>query len=302
MNKTRLYLQTMFLTVFLSTYAHTTTWAAENELNFSVIVTAESGGSVEALVVKGGGWLTPRRLVHSAVLVTHPKGDFLWDSGIGREISTQMETFSFFDKQLFHIENIYPARQQLEDAAYSVDRLVSLIPSHMHWDHASGLEDFIGIPVWVQKQEHEAAFKGEVPAYIRAQFDSPAIQWRFIELAEQPYLGFAKSLDLYQDGSVILVDLSGHTPGQLGMFLNRSKDERYFFIGDTTWTILGINNNRGRPKIVDYLVGVDHDLAKNDSVITAIHELTKQYPEIKIIPAHDEFVTSALPRFPEFLP
>lgn len=269
-------------------------------VTFSTIITANSGGAQEAMVVGGGRWLTQRKLVHTAILVSHPKGDFLWDSGIGRDYEAQMEAFSFWQKPLFKIENVKPAAAQLKSNSYDTKQLMAIIPSHMHWDHASALEDFPNTPVWLQKQEHLSAQQGKPPGFIHSQFDSEALVWKYIQLNESPYEGFEKSLDLFSDGSVILVDLSGHTSGQLGMFLNTPKG-RYFFIGDTTWSIEGVKTNRGRPSFVNWMMGVDQNAEQNDQVIEKIHALSQSNPELIVVPAHDENIANKLPLYPNFL-
>lgn len=274
--------------------------APVESLRFSVITTAESSGSLEAMVVKSGSWTTVRKLVHTAVLVQHPQGDFLFDSGIGKEFKAQMEVFSFFEKQLFKIENVYPARQQLNDHNYDMSRLMQIIPSHMHWDHASGLEDFSGIPVWIQQASLDEALQGQPPGFVLSQYDSPELVWKEFTLASQSYEGFEKSLDIFGDQSAVLVDLSGHTRGQVGLFLNLPDGKRYFFIGDTTWSKIGVTRNKPRPAFVHWLVAVDSDYEKNNQVIETIHQLSVRLPEVVIVPAHDELVIHTLPRYPTF--
>ena len=121
-----------------------------------------------------------------------------------------------------------------------------------------------------------------------------------MDLINSEYEGFAKSLDVFEDGSVVLVDLTGHTDGQVGMFLNLPSGERYFFIGDTTWSELGVINNKPRPKFVHWMVGVDTDYDLNSIVINQIHQLNIAKPNIVIVPAHDELVVSKLPIYPSF--
>lgn len=269
-------------------------------LSFSVIKTAESSGSLEAMIVADGGWFTVRNLVHTAVLVRHPKGDFLWDSGIGSEFESQMEVFNFFESQLFSINHVKPAKQQLQAEGYELDNLIAIIPSHMHWDHASALEDYDKTPIWVQANSLEEARQGEAPRFIKTQFDSPSLKWHDLKLVNKPFMGFEHSLDIHGDGSAVLVDLSGHSEGHLGLFLTLSNGEQYFFIGDTTWAIKGIDENKSRPWITDTLVGVDTDIQKNAKVVDKIHKLSKQNADLFIIPAHDELQLQQLPNFPSF--
>lgn len=269
-------------------------------LSFSVIKTADSSGSLEAMVVDDGGWFTVRNLVHTAVLVRHPKGDFLWDSGIGSEVELQMEVFSLFESQLFSIHNVEPAKQQLDAHGYAVEDLLAIIPSHMHWDHVSALEDFDKTPIWVQSKSLVEARQGEAPAFVVSQFDSPDLNWHDLKLSNTPFMGFQNSLDIHGDGSAVLVDLSGHSHGHLGLFLTLASGKQYFFIGDTTWAIQGIEKNKSRPWITNTLVGVDSDILQNAEVINKVHLLSKKEEKIIIVPAHDELQLKKLPVFPVF--
>ena len=84
------------------------------------------------------------------------------------------------------------------------------------------------------------------------------------------------------------------------MFLNLPSGKRYFFIGDTTWSQLGVVNNKPRPNFVDCLVGVDTDFEQNNTLIDQIHKLSLSKSDIVIVPAHDELVVKTLPVFPDF--
>lgn len=270
-------------------------------LSFSVIKTSESAGSLEAMVVDGGGWLTLRKLAHSAVLVQHPDGDLLYDTGIGRQVDQQMEAFNFLDQQLFKIKGLNPARDQLDEYSYDVSRLKAVVVGHMHWDHVSGLEDFLEVPVWVQRASLEEARQGKPPGFVKSQFDDPNIKWVPFEMHAKPFEGFERSFDVFGDGSVVLVDLSGHSVGQVGMFLNLADGQRYFFIGDTTWTLEGVSRGVSRPMFVQWMTGVDKDYDKNQALVKKIHDLSKRKPELVIVPAHDEKVLDSMPVFPQRL-
>lgn len=269
-------------------------------LSFSVIKTAESNGTPEALIVSGGSWFTVRNLVHTAVLVRHPKGDFLWDSGIGIEVESQMEVLSLFESHVFSIKNVSPAREQLEGNGYPIQNLMAIIPSHMHWDHASGLEDFDNTPIWIPAESLLEARKGHPPGFIASQFDRQDLQWHNLKLQNNSFMEFDKSFDIYGDGSAVLVDLTGHTEGHLGLFISLENGKQYFFIGDATWALKGVIKNKPRPWIIDTLVGADSDAEKSLKVVSKIHQLKKQKPELYVVPAHDELQLQNLPNFPVF--
>ena len=276
----------------------------KNAITFSVLVTGQSSGSLEAMVVSGGRWFTSRQLVHTAVLVKHPSGNLLWDTGIGKNIAEQMKGFSFLEKQLFKLEALNPAADQLKQDGIEPASLRAIIPSHLHWDHASGLKDFPGIPVWIAQTELKNARLGKAPSFIQSQFDE-GIDWVDLDMSDQSLYGFDRSHDVFGDGSVLLVDLSGHTSGQVGMLLTVDERRSYFFIGDTTWTIKGIDTQKGRPGFVNAVLSVDQDVDKNQQRIDQIYQLKKSFQEqgkaLYVVPAHDEFVNLKLPIFPAFL-
>jgi glyoxylase-like metal-dependent hydrolase (beta-lactamase superfamily II) len=279
-----------------------TTYAAADTsgLSFSAIKTAQSSGTSEAMVVDGGKLFSWRKLSHSAILVSHPAGDFLWDTGIGIEAEVQMEEFGFIDSLLFKIENITPARQQLDANGYDTNNLMAIIPSHMHWDHASGIEDFLGVPVWVQQKSYDEAIAGKPPEFLQSQYDNKAINWKILQMTDHAHKGFLKSFDIYGDGTAVLVDLSGHTEGQLGLFLTTTSGQRYFFIGDTAWTFKGVSENKSRPLIENWLLGVDTDIDENARVLEKIHRISNADAGLIIVPAHDEIQLVKLPRHPQF--
>ncbi len=268
-------------------------------LAFSVLRTGESAGTVEALVVAGGRWFTPRRPVHSAVLVRHPQGTLLFDTGLGRDVERQFSVNGVIDREFFGYRAEEPAQAQLARHGVAPASLMAIIPSHMHWDHVSGLADFPDTDVWVQTTEREHAAQGHAPAFLQSQF-SGVKRWRELSFAPVPYLCFAAQRDVFGDGSVVLVPLAGHTAGHVGMFLNLPSGRRYFFTGDVTWTLEGLQRHTDRPWITRTAVKLDYDSTSNRRAIVQIHRLMQRYPQLVVVPAHDEFVAKTLPRFPQF--
>lgn len=268
-------------------------------LAFSVIHTSSTQATPEALVVAGGRWGAQRRPLHAAVLVRHPQGSFLLDTGLGRQVAEQFAVNSAFHRRFFAYDAVLPAVDQLAAHGIPAQEIGRIIPTHMHWDHVSGLKDFPQAQVWVQAKELEQARRGQPPAFIASQFDGD-VRWRLFEFTGGAYMGYPASLDLYGDGSVVLVPLGGHTAGQIGMFLALPSGKRLFFIGDTTWAIEGITRPAERPWVVRRVSKVDADEARNREVIVHVHRLMQAFPELVVVPAHDETVAAGLPRFPDF--
>ncbi len=273
---------------------------AGNGVSLSVVHTGNSVGNVEAMVVAGGSWLEWRKLTMTAVLIRHPKGDVLLDTGLGRKVDEHVADNSWLEKQLLKFENVKPAVTQLQQAGFNPQALHAIIPTHMHWDHVDALEDFIGVPVWVSYGAVDAARAGKRATFIQEEFDDPEINWQLLEFSDGPYSVFARSRDVFADGALVLVELSAHTVADIGAFVTLDSGRRYFFIGDLSWTEKGVLNNKPRPWIVNKLIKVDRDSAHLLTVLQTVHELQLTDPELRVVPAHDERVAKRMARYPEF--
>ena len=170
----------------------------------------------------------------------------------------------------------------------------------MHWDHLGGLPDFPDTPVKVLPGGlQEARENGQRPAFLPEHLQGPR-EWQTLRLSDTPYAGFARSLDLFGDQRLVVVELSGHTAGQVGLFVNLDSGRRLFFIGDTSWTLRGVEQNRSRPQFVQWIAHVDSNREANARVLQQIHQLHQQQPELLIVPAHDEQAAQQLAQFPLF--
>ncbi|AZZ95016.1 MBL fold metallo-hydrolase [Hahella sp. KA22] len=269
-------------------------------ISFSYIETGASSGAQEAMVVASGSWFTRRKLSHGAVFIHHPDGDLLYDTGLGRQVDAQFEVNPWWARSLFAYEKGVPVADQLAANAYDANNLKAIVLSHLHWDHASGVVDFPGVPIWVQQKEYDAALQGKPPAFLHSQLEGANTDLRFLMLEDTEFKGFERSLDVYGDGSVVLVEIPGHTRGQLGLYLTLNAQTRYFFIGDATWTLKGVQDNSPRPGFVRWLASLNDDDSLTERMVAQLHALQEQEPDLTIVPAHDEWIAAGLPHYPEF--
>ncbi len=272
-----------------------------SKVGFAVVHTGQSALTPEGGLVSGGDWFNLRHLAQNAILIRHPQGDVMIDAGLGTKVDEQFSENSFVMRQLFAYENVNPAITQFEKAAYPAANVTKIIPTHLHWDHASGLVDFPGAQVWVQQAEYDEARNGHAPAHLQSQLDNKDTQWRFFELGNAAFNGYPKSLDVYGDGRIVLVDLKGHSAGQVGIFLTVTSGKQYFFVGDTTWTIIGVQDNAPRSDLLKWLVNINWDNELNAQKISRLHNTYQTQKDIMIVPAHDESLMGSLPVFPDFI-
>jgi glyoxylase-like metal-dependent hydrolase (beta-lactamase superfamily II) len=170
-----------------------------------------------------------------------------------------------------------------------------ILISHSHWDHVSGLEDFPQTEAWLL--DEESTFINSMQNRELVHQALERVRSRTVELSGGPYENFDKSLDLFDDGSVVLVPLPGHTPGSMGMFVNLSSGKRFLFIGDLTWSIEGVQLPAERPWISRKLVDKDEEGVRRS--IVKVHHLMNRYPDLIVVPAHDRKAHDKVAAFPD---
>jgi len=80
----------------------------------------------------------------------------------------------------------------------------------------------------------------------------------------------------------------GHTPGTIVIFV-RTAAREYLFVGDIVWVVSSIDNLRGRPRFISWMIPeIDPDRPAVLRQIRALHDLTEAEPDLIILPAHDD--------------
>ena len=118
-------------------------------------------------------------------------------------------------------------------------------------------------------------------------------------LTDAPFLGFERSLDLYGDGSVVLVGMPGHTPGSVGLYLRNASGREFLFCGDIVWNAQALANAAPKMRMARRMA--DADAEATQTQIDRLHRLQQERPEITIVPAHDAQVQSTLAYFPDWV-
>ena len=227
-----------------------------------------------------------------SVLVRHPAGDLLIDTGNSSHFGDEIRGFSFgrwlkLRSLAGQLGPDTPLPEQLRRAGENLSRLRWVILSHVHLDHAGGLMDLPHMNVLLTREEllfandEEAQTKGFVIAAHAAKLpkpDAPTLQFE-----SKPYETFDESADLYKDGTVVVVPLRGHTPGSVGIFVNLSPARRLFYVGDAVDDERGFEERVGKSLI---LRDSDNDEALANEIVGRLSELHAKLPRLAIIPAH----------------
>jgi glyoxylase-like metal-dependent hydrolase (beta-lactamase superfamily II) len=237
--------------------------------------------------IRGGSLGKTIKMVYGGILVEHPKGSFLIDGGLGKDAQGEMARNLGVLHKLFPIQVDSSISEQREKFP-GLKNIQSIYVTHVHWDHLSGAKDFPEIPIYLLPEEIEFINQGSrsiLPVVYEEQRKALQSRFRPIQLKEHPYENFSRSLDLFEDGSVVLVPLPGHTPGSLGIFLNVSPTERYLVVGDALWNV----NDNGEPEARSLPAEwfADNDVARARETRARLTELVKKSNEITLVPVHD---------------
>ena len=233
-----------------------------------------------AFAYRGGSPWDKRDSVSTAVLVRHPQGDLLIDTGLGTTIAEQMREFPFLFRLGTDLVRFQAAADQLDAAGYDRRQLRYILLTHAHWDHVSGVPDFAGMPVLVTAAEHRFIDEG---GWATAHARSMNALFQGYSFDGGPYMGFIQSHDLYDDGSIVIVPAPGHTPGSVVVFVTLSGGARYAFVGDLVWQLEGLLEREERPWFESRTLGEIPILLRQS--LLRMSAIAIRYPQITIEPS-----------------
>lgn len=165
----------------------------------------------------------------SVYLIEHPKGLILFDTGWNREMSPEgtfdkraqiksLGTVALYEVNQGRIGKGMAVNEQLEKMGIKSSDLDYVVLSHLDCDHANGLKQVKDAKnILVSKDE--VVFASKLTNKIRYNKE----WWEGVDLTEFEWNGtdgpFHRSYDLFNDGSVKLINIPGHADGQVAMQL-----------------------------------------------------------------------------------
>jgi N-acyl homoserine lactone hydrolase len=168
-------------------------------------------------------------------LIQHPRGNVLFDTGVHpamvRDPQSRLGTGA--DPYDIRLREGDDPVSQLARIGVAASEIEHLVMSHLHYDHAGGIERFADATVYVQREELGfARSAGATPGlYFRDDFGGDV---RFAQIAGEH--------DLFGDGSVVCIPTPGHSPGHQSLLV-RLGGQTIFLLADATYLI---DRMRGR--------------------------------------------------------
>lgn len=252
--------------------------------------------SREGFSVRGGSLLKPFTTGIVAFVIDHPRGTLLVDAGVGRNVEAHLQTTPLLMRALATLAVDQPTVDALHAHGLEPKDVEGIILTHSHWDHVSGLEDLRGVPVWITPEELVFARSGDPGGKLYRQLEAEGpFELRELTFPDGAYGPFEATFDFFEDGSVLVVPLPGHTPGSIGVLITEHTGRRVLVIGDTSWTKEGVEWPAEKPWLARRLV--DHDAPRLREQLVLLHQFQLANPELLIVPAHDARVHEAIASF-----
>ncbi len=235
-----------------------------------------------------------RPLVASAYLLEHPTaGRVVIDPGYGRRTAAHPEEVPGRSGAKFAgLEMGIPLADQLQSQGVDPASVGTIFVTHMHTDHAAGIEDFPAATVVIDPAEW--AFGGRRSA-LHATIPLPemeTIPTRELTFPDGPYGPFPEHEDVFGDGSLIALRTPGHTPGHTS-FLVQLSDRRVLITGDVAWFDEHWEGPALKGRFTRKVVEVDW--RRSAQAQWWIHQLQQDDPELVVLSGHDPANLERLP-------
>jgi N-acyl homoserine lactone hydrolase len=132
--------------------------------------------------------------------------------------------------------------RQLTAAGYDIADVTTVLVSHLHQDHIGGLGELGHADILVSEVElADASRRGaELRGLLRRHIALPGLRWKPIAFA--PLIGtelapFTAGLDVFDDGSLLVLPTPGHTPGSISLLVRRPGHAPLLLVGDLTYDV-----------------------------------------------------------------
>lgn len=160
--------------------------------------------------------------INIAYLIVHPKGTVMFDTG-GIPDSAFKPGGGTVTEGIMSATK--PLKPQLAAIGYTPSDIRYLVLSHYHSDHTANANDFAGATWIVQKAERDFMFADKPQGIIQ-----PA-QYSALKNAKTTVLN-NEDLDVFGDGSVVVMSTPGHTQGHQVPFVKLPKRGPVVLAGD----------------------------------------------------------------------
>lgn len=203
-------------------------------------------GGEDCNILKATGLFIPKRkwltLPVSCYLIEHPKGLILFDAGWHRNMSPNgtfnkkaqiksLGNYILYKTNQGWVEKEQCIDEQLMKMGLKPSDLDYVILSHLDCDHANGLS-LVKDAKHIMVSNAELKFANKKNFMTRIRYQNK--WWKDINLLGFDFNGsegpFKRSYDLFGDGSILLINIQGHSDGLCALKIINKENDNYVLL------------------------------------------------------------------------
>jgi N-acyl homoserine lactone hydrolase len=242
-------------------------------LNFADVDMFDASGSMKGVA---------RTFVDPCYLIRHPKGDLIWDTGVPEAIADMPDGLR---PPGFPVHMVVKKKlsAQLAEIGLTPADIEFVSFSHMHFDH-TGNGNLFAASTWIADADERAAMFAE-----SARKSEDFSAYNALENAPTVSIEGDASHDVFGDGSVVIHQTPGHTPGHTVLLVKTAASGAVLLAGDM-WHL---RESREKRLVPSFNFNREQTLTSMDRV-----EALAQQSNARVVSQHvpEDFAT--LPAFP----
>jgi N-acyl homoserine lactone hydrolase len=221
-----------------------------------------------------------------AFAVEHPSaGTILIDTGFHQDAQSNPRKdfglpLSLMFRGMRPVEK--PFDEQLRELGIEPERVESVVMTHLHLDHTSGMRLLpnarftCSAAEWAATRTSFPARHGYVPHHLPAEH-----RMHLVDLTSdgEAFGPFERTLDLLGDGSMRLIYTPGHTKGHLSVLLRTDEQPQVLLVGDAAYILRNIAEG-----VLPFLTDDDGESIRS---LHALEAFAQENPTAILVPSHD---------------
>ncbi|MDC6390836.1 N-acyl homoserine lactonase family protein [Maribacter sp. PR1] len=215
-------------------------------------------------------------------VISHPKGTLMWDAGLP-EMLVGQEPLTV-PNGAFTVSRKDSVADQLKSIGLTPDDIDFIALSHTHFDH-SGHANEIEDATWLVPDLEYDFVASEATAASNPELYDAVKELKDVQKIEGDY-------DVFEDGTVVIKSMPGHTPGHQVLFLDLPENGPTLLTGD----LYHLYENREFKRVPIFNFDVEQTLASMDSF-----EAFAKVKDAKVYVQHQKDDFNKMPKAPEYL-
>lgn len=221
-----------------------------------------------------------RSLTDSCYLIRHEQQYMLWDTGLPAGLLDANVDLKATLSPTLAVD----IPSQLAKIGVKPEQVALIGISHNHFDHVGQAAAFPGARLLIGKADFDALKMSPRPFGVEPALLSP---WLEGKSKAEPVSG---DFDVFGDGSVTMLKMPGHTPGEMSLLVRLPKTGPVLLSGD----VVHFHEQLARRGVPPFNSDRSESLASMDRLSAIARELNA-----RLIVQHDETQIGKLPAFPK---